>query len=286
MAEATRLRDGGAMSATSTIAGRAPALRVARRPSSCAPEHRLLERYRSGDRFAHEELVRRMEPLVSAVVKPYASRSYREDLKQTARLGLLKAIERYDPALGTPLRAYALPTMRGEVKRYLRDHTWAVRPPRALQELVLEVSGAVNELTARLRRSPTVSEIAAHVGIDEETVLDALRAGDAHGAESLDQPVGDGTDPDRTLGETLGGDDDGHDRAEDRTMLAQLRHVLSEQQAAVLSWRFSDDLTQRQIGARLGVSQMQVSRIIRQALARLAAEAGDRQGSMRPRRRA
>src|SRR4051794_23840908 len=116
----------------------------------------LLERYRRhGDAAAREELVRRMLPLVRRVATAYGARGHGDDLEQVASLGLFKAIERYDPSFGVPLRTYAIPTMFGEVRRYLRDHAWAVRVPRPLQERVLEATKAVERLSAREGRSPT-----------------------------------------------------------------------------------------------------------------------------------
>src|SRR6059058_1272871 len=141
----------------------------------------LLARYqRHGDAAAREELIRRMLPLVHRVATAYGARGHADDLEQVAALGLVKAIDRYDPAFGVPLRTYAIPTMFGEVRRYLRDHAWAVRVPRPLQERVLEVTKAVERLSAREGHSPTPGEVAGEVGCTLEETLEALQAGAAY----------------------------------------------------------------------------------------------------------
>jgi RNA polymerase sigma-B factor len=231
----------------------------------------LLTRYaRFGDVEAREELVRRMMPLVRRVATSYGARGHGDDLEQVAALGLVKAIERYDPGFGVPLRTYAIPTMFGEVRRYLRDHAWAVRVPRPLQERVLEVTKAVERLSASEGRAPTAEELAADIGCELEDALEALRAGSAYSAVSLDAPTGALEDGDRTLADTIGYDDDGIERAEDVAALRSLRGVLDDRDRTVLYLRFVEDLTQTEIARRIGVSQMQVSRLIRRALQRLS----------------
>ena len=234
----------------------------------------LLARYqRDGDAAAREELVRRMMPLVRRVATSYGARGHGDDLEQVAALGLFKAIERYDPSFGVPLRTYAIPTMFGEVRRYLRDHAWAVRVPRPLQERVLEATKAIERLSARYGRSPTPDQVAAEMGCDLESALEALQAGSAYTAASLDAPGGAPDDGERTLSETLGADDERLERAEEIAALRALRDVLDERDRRVLYLRFVEDLTQTEIAKRIGVSQMQVSRLIRRALARLSERA-------------
>src|SRR3954468_5546347 len=147
----------------------------------------LLERYkRDGDTGAREELMRRMLPLVHRVATAYGARGHADDLEQVAALGLVKAIDRYDPAFGVPLRTYAIPTMFGEVRRYLRDHAWALRVPRPLQEGVLEGTKTVERLSAREGHAPTPGEVADEVVCSLEEALEALQAGSAYNAVSLD----------------------------------------------------------------------------------------------------
>src|SRR3954468_18371033 len=175
----------------------------------------LLERYkRDGDAAAREELMRRMLPLVHRVATAYGARGHSDDLEQVAALGLIKAIDRYDPAFGVPLRTYAIPTMFGEVRRYLRDHAWAVRVPRRLQERVLEVTKAVERLSAAEGRSPTPEEVAEELDCTLEEALEALQAGSAYAASSLDAPAGSLDDGDRTLADTIGYEDERLGRAE------------------------------------------------------------------------
>jgi len=233
----------------------------------------LLARYlQHRDVAAREELVRRMMPLVRRVATSYGARGHGDDLEQVAALGLVKAIERYDPAFRVPLRTYAIPTMFGEVRRYLRDHAWAVRVPRPLQERVLEVTKAVERLSASAGRAPTAEEVATEIGCDLEEALEALQAGGAYSAVSLDAPAGALDDGERTLGDTVGYEDERLERAEEVAALRSLRDVLDDRDRTVLYLRFVEDLTQTEIAKRIGVSQMQVSRLIRRAIQRL----GDR----------
>jgi len=244
------------------------------RPCPGPSEAWLLARYhRQHDGTAREELVRRMMPLVRRVATSYGARGHGDDLEQVAALGLFKAIERYDPAYHVPLRTYAIPTMFGEVRRYLRDHAWAVRVPRPLQERVLEATKAVDRLSARVGRAPTPGEVAGEMGCELEDALEALQAGSAYSAVSLDAPAGAIEDGERTLGDTVGYDDERIELAEEVAALRALRDVLDDRDRRVLYLRFVEDLTQTEIAKRIGVSQMQVSRLIRKALERLSERA-------------
>ena len=214
-----------------------------------------------------------MMPLVRRVATTYGARGHGDDLEQVAALGLFKAIERYDPSFGVPLRTYAIPTMFGEVRRYLRDHAWAVRVPRPLQERVLEATKAIDRLSASAGRAPTPAELAEEMDCDLEDALEALRAGSAYSAVSLDAPAGSLDDGERALGDTIGYEDERIERAEDVAALRGLRDVLDDRDRDVLYLRFVEDLTQTEIAKRIGVSQMQVSRLIRRALARLSERA-------------
>lgn len=239
-------------------------------------EQWLLERYRRhNDLAAREELMRRMMPLVRRVATAYHARGHEDDLLQVAWLGLVKAIDRYDPSFGTPLRTYAIPTMYGEVRRYLRDHSWAVRVPRPLQERVLLVTKTVDRLTARDGRSPTPQQISEELDLDLEETLEALQAGSAYAATSLDAPAGRTEDGDRTVADSVGYDDERLELAEEVAALRDLRDVLDERDRMVLYLRFVEDMTQTEIAKRVGCSQMQVSRILRRALGRLSERANE-----------
>jgi RNA polymerase sigma-B factor len=222
-------------------------------------------------------LVERFLPLARRLARRYqgAGEPF-DDLLQVACLGLVKAIDRFDPERGIAFSSFALPTILGELRRHFRDRTWSVRVPRELQELALRVDRAVTDLEAQRGRAPTVTEIAAVVRASEERVLEALEAFDAYRSTSLDAPPGRGAgeEPDDALGDVVGVHEDGFEHAEHRATLDGLLRVLTPREREVLRLRFEEDLTQGEIGARIGCSQMHVSRIIRTALARLQALAG------------
>lgn len=185
-----------------------------------------------------------------------------EDLEQVAMLGLVLAVRRYRPERGHGFTAYAAPTINGELKRYFRDHGWAVRPPRGVQELHQRVRGATSLLQQRLQREPTIAEIAAEGGVAEDEVRSARAAGASYRSTSLDQPVR--ADGDASLGDLLAAGTE--DPVERSTTLISLRAAmeqeLDERERRIISLRFGADLTQSEIGERIGVSQMQVSRLI------------------------
>jgi RNA polymerase sigma-B factor len=229
----------------------------------------LLRRYqRDGDLAARDELVRRLMPLVRSVAQSYGHRGRGDDLEQVAALGLVKAIDRYDPTFGASLRSYAMPTMSGEVRRYLRDHTWTVRPPRRLQERVLAVTRATDRLSTATGRPPTPEQVADEVCCDVEEVREAMQAGQAYSGLSLDVPPG-GED-ERGLADTLGEDDERLGRVEELLTLRSLRGLLDDRDRRVLHLRFVEDRTQVEIARAIGISQMQVSRLLRRSLGRLA----------------
>ncbi len=240
----------------------------------------LFARARAGDAWARERLAERYLPLARRLARRYQrSEEPLEDLVQVASLGLLKAIDRFDTSRDVAFSSFAVPTILGELKRHFRDRTWSVRVPRDLQELALRVDRAVAELSLGKRRAPTVAELAAALDVDEEQVLEALRAAGAYHAGSLDapRPGGGGVDtPGESLADVLGEEEDGFRRAEERATLAPLLAHVSSRERLVLTLRFGEDLTQAEIGERIGVSQMQVSRLIRQALIRLRADLVER----------
>jgi RNA polymerase sigma-B factor len=191
-----------------------------------------------------------------------------DDLFQVACVGLLKAIDRFDPERGVAFSTFAVPTIAGEIKRHFRDRTWSVRVPRDLQELALKVEHAASELSLSLQRRPTVAAIAAAGDASDEAVLEALEAVRAYEASSLESPLGD-EGGGGTLGDSIGTEEHGFTGAEQRAVLEQLMDVLTPREREVLRLRFAEDLTQSEIGERVGVSQMHVSRMIRHALAHL-----------------
>jgi RNA polymerase sigma-B factor len=242
------------------------------------PDLELFARIRiDHDAHARDLLVERYLPLARRLARRYQHTDEPiEDLVQVASIGLLKAVDRFDCSREVMFSSYAVPTILGELKRHFRDRTWSVRVPRDLQELALRVDQTVTRLSLGQRRSPSVSEIAAAVEVSEEQVLEALEAMGAYRATSLDAPRSMREEDTESAAEGLGADDDGFDRAEERATLEPLMGRISERERAVLRLRFGEDLTQAEIGARIGVSQMQVSRLIRQALVRLRAGVDDK----------
>ena len=234
----------------------------------------LFERYRDpSDPVDRAALVERFLPLARGLAARFAggSEPY-EDLLQVASVGLIMAIDRFDPSRRVAFSSFATPTIAGELKRYFRDRTWAVRVPRDLQELARRVDRLREQLTAQHGHAPTPRELADAAHTSEEHVLEALQAINAYAADSLDFVAGPDDGADAYVGR-LGCDERGYDRAEQRALLADWLRFLTVREREVLELRFEEDLTQREIGQRLGVSQMQVSRILRRALGKLAQHA-------------
>jgi RNA polymerase sigma-B factor len=232
-----------------------------------ARERALLARYHEhGDTVARDRLAEEMLPLARALAGRYAGRGEPlDDLVQVACIGIMKAIDGFDITRDVRFSSYATPTVLGEIKRHFRDRTWALHVPRGTQELQLKVAKARDELTNELGRSPTVEELCGAVEASLEDVLDALQSAQAHRTRSFDEPAGE----DSTLAESLGASDPELGRAEIRVLLDDAFDILSDRDREILRLRFEHDLTQTEISDRIGVSQMQVSRLIRQALARL-----------------
>jgi RNA polymerase sigma-B factor len=230
-------------------------------------EQDLLRRiHKFGDQGARDQLAEEMLPLARALAGRYAGRGEPlDDLVQVACVGIMKAIDGFDITREVRFSSYATPTVLGEIKRHFRDKTWSVRVPRGLQELQLRVAKERDKLTNELGRSPTVQELAQAVDAPFEEVLATIQSSSARRTRSLDEPTGE----DVTLADSLGGHDPELDRAEMRALLDSAFGVLSARDREVLRLRFEEDLTQTEIAERIGVSQMQVSRLIRQSLARL-----------------
>jgi RNA polymerase sigma-B factor len=230
-------------------------------------EQELLRRiHEQGDARARDQLAEEMLPLARALAGRYANRGEPlDDLVQVACIGIMKAIDGFDLTREVRFSSYATPTVLGEIKRHFRDKTWAMRVPRGLQELQLRVAKARDKLTHELGRSPTVQEIATAVDAPFEEVLATIQSVSARRTRSLDEPTGE----DVTLADSLGTVDPDIERAEMRALLDGAFDVLSDRDQEVLRLRFEHDLTQTEIAQRIGVSQMQVSRLIRQSLARM-----------------
>jgi RNA polymerase sigma-B factor len=230
-------------------------------------EDRLLERAQcGGDRDAMDELVTRMMPLIQRFARKYQrSADQLDDLVQVASFALFLAIRRFDRERGIPFLAFAVPTISGELKRYHRDFSWSVRLPRPLQERALKIAREQNALTGLLGREPTPVELAAHCDLAVHEVHEAQLAVQAHDAVSLDAPGDDDDAPHLTLAS-----DDPHlRRLEESDVVRPAMRLLPEREQQIVALRFAEDLSQREIASRVGLSQMHVSRLLRGALERM-----------------
>jgi RNA polymerase sigma-B factor len=234
-------------------------------------ERDLLVRYhQAGDLAAREELVERFLPFARDLARryTYTDESF-DDLSQVASLGLIKAIDRFDPDRGTKFTSFAAPTILGELKRHFRDKGWALRVPRDLQERALTVIREAEALSKELGRSPKPREVARAVECSVEEVLEAQQAAASYEAASLDAPTIRDDNEGASLVDLLGGEDAGYELAEERDAIASTWRELPDVERAVLELRFVHDLNQSEIGERIGYSQMHVSRLLRRALRRL-----------------
>ena len=234
-------------------------------------DRRLLDRYhRYGEMSDRDELVRRFLPLARQLARRYQrGNEPLDDLIQVASIGLVKAVDRYDPERGTAFSSYAVPTILGELKRYFRDSGWAVHVPRGMQERVMTVNNAVTKLSRELSRSPTAKEVAEAINEDPELVLEAMEAAIAYDAVSLDTPRTTSEEDGDTFADTVGEIDERFELVEYASAIGPTIRALPPRDRLVLKLRFEDDLTQLEIAERIGVSQMHVSRLIRRALKRL-----------------
>jgi RNA polymerase sigma-B factor len=231
----------------------------------------LLRRYHEdGDLQAREQLIEQYMSLVRSLARRYSYRGEQlEDLVQIGAIGLIKAIDRFDLDRGVELTTYATPNIIGEIKRHFRDKGWAVRVPRGLQELNVQLSRLVEQLTVQLARSPTIPELAKAAGVEEEEVLEALESGRAYTSLSLSVGGGGGDDDDLDPLESLGTVEHQYEVSEDRAVLAPGFKALDERERKILQLRFFDGLTQSQIAQQVGISQMHVSRLIRRSLEKI-----------------
>jgi RNA polymerase sigma-B factor len=239
------------------------------RTQSRAVEARLLREYHeTGDPAIKRELVERLMPLARSLAMRYRGGSEPlDDLVQVASLGLVKAIDGFDPEHGRPFASYAAPTILGELRRHFRDHVWSVHLPRGLQEGTLAVRNAIEALSDKNGRAPTVSEIAELTELSEELVLEAMQAGDARRTVSLDVPRAADESASAPMIETVGTRDLGYESVE--AQLAARDADLDERELEVLRLRFGRDMTQAEIAKGMGVSQMQISRVMRKALRKI-----------------
>jgi RNA polymerase sigma-B factor len=235
-------------------------------------DRRLHRRHSDGDQRARTEMVERYMPLARSLAMRYRRSSEPlDDLVQVASLGLVKAVDRWDPDRGIAFSSYAVPTILGELRRHFRDTTWAVKPGRDLQELCLAVDEAREVLWTELGRSPTVAELAGWLDRPTEEILEALQASEGYSLRSLDAPVREDEDDAATTGDLIGTPDREFDRVEAGVTLESLTAILDDRAREILRLRFEEDLLQIEIAERVGCSQMHVSRIIRTSLEKLYA---------------
>jgi RNA polymerase sigma-B factor len=253
-----------------SLADRTARRRLSHRPAR-DEERALFLRYRRHDDVrSRDALVERFLPLARRTALRYRfGREPLEDLMQVATLGLIKAIDRFEPAYGTAFSTFAVPCIAGELKRHFRDSGWAVRIPRPVQERVLAVEAAVERLRRTLGRSPTPAEVADDLAEDVDTVLEAMEAAEASDAVSLDAPIAHDGDEPSDYASTVGVEDAHFEQVEAHETIVSAMHVLTERERLILRLRFDEDRTQAEIAAALGISQMHVSRLLRRSLERL-----------------
>jgi RNA polymerase sigma-B factor len=250
-----------------------------RASDKAAPKHLeqlLFHRYQQeGDLRARRELIERYLPLARSLARRYERRGESlDDLVQVASLGLVKAIDRFEPGRGFSFSSYAVPTMLGELRRYFRDSGWALHVPRGVQELALKVNAAVERLSGELGRSPSPQQLADELDLPVEEVLEAIEANAAYDTASLDTPIRSGDDESRGIAEILGETDERFELVEDRVSIGPALKTLPARERLILHLRFVEDCTQSEIAQRIGVSQMHVSRLIRCSLDEIRRLAG------------
>lgn len=245
------------------------------RPDADDVDALLRQFRRTQDRRIRNAVVYQHRRLSEIVAEDYVNRGIeRDDLRQIALLGLVKAVERFDLSVGTPFATFASITMNGEIKRHFRDSSWDIRPPRRLQELNREVRKASDELSQTMGRSPSVAELAIHLETSRERVIEALAASAAYRADHLDTPSSPDEGPgSSTRMDLLETEDQGFDHTERSQLIQRLLATLPDRDAEILRLRFWEELTQEEIAARVGVSQMHVSRLLRRSMHRLRARA-------------
>jgi len=223
------------------------------------------------DETAQDQLVVQYKSLVETIARKYSKgRSFHEDIFQVGMIGLLGAIRRYDESFGKSFEAFAVPTIIGEIKRFLRDKTWSVHVPRRIKELGPKIKTTVEELTTKLHRSPRVDEIAEMLDVSEEEVLEAMEMGKSYQALSVDHSIEADSDGGTvTLLDIVGSVDEGYEKTNQRLVLEKVLHVLSEREKKIIQYTYLENMSQKDAGDKLGISQMHVSRLQRRAIKKL-----------------
>ena len=231
-----------------------------------------IEKYQqTQDDEAQTKLVLHYEPLVESIARKYSNgKSFYDDIVQVGMLGLLGAIRRFNPSFGRSFEAFAVPTIVGEIKRFLRDKTWDVHVPRRIKELGPRIKSAVEVLTTEYQRSPSINEIAKYLVVEEEEVLEAMEMGRSYQALSMDHSIDSDSDGSTvTLFDVIGKEDDGFEKTNYRMIVNEVMDILNEREKQIIQLTYLEQLSQEETGERLGISQMHVSRIQRKAIKKL-----------------
>jgi RNA polymerase sigma-B factor len=236
-------------------------------------EEELIERHRAGDQAALEELTNRYRPLACGLARRYSYTSEAaDDLEQVACIGLVAAINRYDPTRGKSLRAFAVPTILGELRRHFRDTGWSVHMPRPLQERARDVREVTSKMVAELQRSPTPREVAERMQLSVEDVLESRAVRRAYSPDSLDAPPKPSEDGSPGSWDSIHGcEEEGYARVEASAAVERAMRALPERERQIIQLRYGAELSQAEIGSALGISQMHVSRLLRRSLDRVGA---------------
>ncbi|EKN66534.1 RNA polymerase sigma factor SigB [Neobacillus bataviensis LMG 21833] len=223
------------------------------------------------DPEAQNVLVEHYNALVASLARKYSKgKNFHEDIMQVAMIGLLSAIRRYDPALGRSFESFLIPTVIGEIKRFLRDKTWGVHVPRRIKETWPKIKTVVDELTNQYQRSPKIHEIAEYMEISEEELLEAMEMGKSYQTASVDQTIETGSEGSTvTTLDIVGTHDEGYERVDQKLLLESVLHVLSDREREVIHYTFVENKSQKETGEYLGISQMHVSRLQKKALEKL-----------------
>jgi RNA polymerase sigma-B factor len=238
-------------------------------------DRRLIRQYRAGDRQARDLMIERYLPFATRLARRYrGGAEATDDLVQIAAIGLVKAVDRWDPNRGIGFAAFAMPTILGELRHHFRDTTWGVRPPRPLQQLSATVERARDEMLRATGREPTAAQLASNLGRSREDVDAGLLAGAGRTLRSLEAPAYDGHESVATISDAIGREDTGYARADERATIERLTRVLDKRERAVVALHFQHDFTQAEVARHLGCSQPQISRILRSALDKLSRLAG------------
>nr|WP_249310679.1 RNA polymerase sigma factor SigB [Bacillus sp. FJAT-49736] len=226
---------------------------------------------RNGNEEIQEKLVMHFEKLVDSIARKYSKGNhYHEDIFQVGIIGLLGAIRRYDDSFGKGFEAFAIPTIVGEIKRFLRDKTWSVHVPRRIKELGPKIKKAAEELTVELQRSPRIEEIALRIDVSVEEVLEAMEMGKSYQSLSVDHSIESDSDGSTvTLLDIVGNVDNGYEKVDQRLVVDKALHVLSEQERLIIQYTYLENMSQKAAGVKLGISQMHVSRLQRRAIKKL-----------------